>query len=503
MHRWIVLVACALGMSATSALGRDIFLTVGGGPDPTSNQVSLEKNVQYFQRMLARRMPAGVEHTILFADGDDPGRDTQLVDPSQPVPAVNQLLAEIYGQTSGLDERYRSHEVPEVQAPATPSELTRWFDEVAPKLQEGDRLFIYCTGHGGKNAKDLWNSHLWMWRRQQLSVQAMAKELDKVPAGVPVTLVMVQCYGGSFANLVFREGQSDEGVCDAPRCGFFATTHDRPAAGCTPDVDEADYEDYSSHFFAGLFGMSRTGESVTAPDFNGDGHISLEEAHAHAVVFGDSIDIPTTTIEAFLRKYSSTETETDGAVKADMPNDQLFDLASTTEQAMLTGLARRLGLEEANVYLSAKQQSEYAERKRKDIEKQRRPLTNQRNEAAKPIRSAIEALYPELKNPWHPDHARLLEERASEIEQLIQNHPSFEKFDNCRKELAKLSQEIRSLTNREAACARVLRIAENVALGANLPLVADETIQQRYQELHQLEAAQVLAVDDGSVKLAP
>src|SRR5207247_1966972 len=88
------------------------------------------------------------------------------------------------------------------------------------------------------------------------------------------------------------------------RCGFFATTHDRMAAGCTADVMEESYQDYSTYFFAALDGKTRTGERVTGCDYDGDGVVSWEEAHAYALLTSDTVDISMMTSDNFLRMYS-------------------------------------------------------------------------------------------------------------------------------------------------------------------------------------------------------
>ena len=85
------------GLVCRSALGDDHFLTIGGGYSPTGNQVSLEKNVLYFQRLLSDLHLASCPHEIFFSDGDDPGRDVEFADPSTPTPRVNLLLAQVLG----------------------------------------------------------------------------------------------------------------------------------------------------------------------------------------------------------------------------------------------------------------------------------------------------------------------------------------------------------------------------------------------------------------------
>ena len=78
---------------------------------------------------------------------------------------------------------------------------------------------------------------------------------------VNVVLVMVQCHSGGFAHTIFEQANASQALALHARCGFFSQVHDRAAAGCTPDVDEADYQEYSSFFWAALAGRTRAGAS--------------------------------------------------------------------------------------------------------------------------------------------------------------------------------------------------------------------------------------------------
>jgi hypothetical protein len=82
-----------------------------------------------------------------------------------------------------------------------------------------------------------------------------------------------------------------------------------PSVGCTPEVNEADYRDYSSSFFAGLSGRNRVGQPVASADYNRDGRVSFSEAHAFAKVDEQTIDLPISTSEAWLRKRISKQTD--------------------------------------------------------------------------------------------------------------------------------------------------------------------------------------------------
>src|SRR6185295_13844589 len=169
------------------------------------------------------------EHAIYFADGIDPRRDLQFEDPKFEVPRVNELMARISGQTDDLFLQYRSSKVPGVWGPANRKSLTDYFSKVAPKLREGDRLFIYFTGHGGKGSPAR-NTTMALWGESDMPVREFMALLDKVSPKVEVVLVMVQCHSGGFADVIFEKAEAGPMLNSGRRCGFFATVPERTAA---------------------------------------------------------------------------------------------------------------------------------------------------------------------------------------------------------------------------------------------------------------------------------
>ena len=115
---------------------------------------------------------------------------------------------------------------------------------------------------------------------------------------------MVQCYAGGFAHTIFDKADANAGLSTSDRCGFFAQVHDRGAAGCTPDANDADYEEYSSYFWVALAGKSRVGKAVDTADYDKNGQVSFAEAHAYAMIESDTIDVPVRTSGVLLRQYS-------------------------------------------------------------------------------------------------------------------------------------------------------------------------------------------------------
>ena len=205
-------------------------------------------------------------------------------------------------------------------------------------------MIVYLTGHGGKG-KDVQDPHFYMWNRRQMTMKDFTARLDKLPAGVPVVLVMVQCYSGGFANTIFKNGDAKAGLCDANRCGFYATVQDRPAAGCTADIRDENYKEYSTSFWSALCGRTRTGQSVPPPDYDGNGRISFAEAHAYTVLTSDTIDIPVKTSDAFLRSFSKDKADgVSGLLTRESSYDALLAAAAPIDRAVLEGLSSQLKL---------------------------------------------------------------------------------------------------------------------------------------------------------------
>jgi len=111
--------------------------------------------------------------------------------------------------------------------------------------------------------------------------------------------------------------------------------------GCTPEVNEADYEDYSSSFFAGLSGRDRIGHPVSSADYDHDGQVSFAEAHAFAKIDADTPDWPISTVEAWLQRQA---TAVDRRQIFNLPLQDLLAVASPARRVVLTSLAETLGL---------------------------------------------------------------------------------------------------------------------------------------------------------------
>ena len=494
----------------TQVRSADYFLTVGGGYAPTGNQISLEKNVHFFQHLLEARYPASqVQHDIFFSDGDDPGRDLQYVDADARLPRVNLLLATIFRKTNYLNHRYRSHQVPGVTGATTRSNLADWFVEEGAQLKAGDRLLVYVTAHGGKSKdkKRPENTQLFLLNNQPILMTELTKHLDKISAEVPVVVVMVQCYSGGFANVIFKDGDSSKGLAQPNRCGFYATVQTRPAAGCTPDINEENYHEYSSYFWAAILGATRTGQAVSSCDYNEDGVVSFSEAHAYALLTSSTIDISVKTSDAFLRAYSEYPKPGSKGSRRKRRRDErppqplvrlwhpdsafadLIDLARAEERVVLEGLSGQLELFESRRARQARMVAARLAKENKARLSDRNKMRGQYDKLAAGIRREVINRWPELANPWHPSAATIIQKEADAIVECVESHAGYKRFSQLRRRLNRLSQEQLKRDRKWAKCQRLIRTLENVALAANLPHVASAGRQKEYARLLGAEMA--------------
>jgi hypothetical protein len=285
-------------LKTCSTRGEPNFLVLSGGGAPSYNEIAIEKNVLYFQRTLSALGITPKAARIYFANGNDGEKTVRYLDEQG-------------------DEQFKSPDIPGIIGPATWPNLQSAIAESVPPRSSlplstpgpSKPLFFYFTGHGSHNDNNPDNNAMILWNERPVSVQQFTAMLDRLPETTPVVTVMVQCYAGAFANMIYQKGDPKRPVALQTRCGFFATVKELPSVGCTPAVDEADYQDYSSSFFAGLSGVNRVGKPVATADYDRDGRVAFNEAHGFAKVDEQASDLPISTSESWLREqFSAAET---------------------------------------------------------------------------------------------------------------------------------------------------------------------------------------------------
>ena len=339
-------------------------------------------------------------------------------------------MAEFFGDDDGLGLYYRNHAVPGVRGSTNEANIVRWFAEVGPAMQRGDRLVLYVTAHGARsNDRDNpYQTAISLWDGDELRVTELVRLLDQLPEGVSVAAIMVQCYTGGFARFIYNGADPAQGLSPQARCGFFATVHDRVAAGCTPDVDKASYVEYSSYFWEALGGRAQTGEVIAPPDYDGNGRVTFDEAHAYTVLHADTIDLPLRTSGEFLSVESQfADAEHPDLLAEEAPYDVVLGLATPAERAILEGLSAELGLEGAD-RIEAAEDARAGAAAVVSPRRARRRLPAGAGRLRETIAEDLEERWPALANAFNPGVIELLTTHSEEFIAAVEGHPRYREY---------------------------------------------------------------------------
>lgn len=281
--------------------GSPDLLVVGGGPSTAYNQVAIESNVRYVLSLFE----TAHHRTVLFADGNPQSRTVlyeDMPDTDKPAEFLVDLVLDVGSEASALGHTaLRVPRLPQLDGPSARDTVFHAFSKFEQQGAERP-LVLYFTGHGseGEGGDHSLNTYE-LWNGRELTVTDLAGQIARLRAGRPVTLIMAQCFSGAFAATILRGGKSGAPLASQDLAGFFGTTSDRVAAGCTPDVHEAHYQDFTSYFMAALGGRDRMGAPVTGADYNHDDRIGMNEAFCYALIHDPTVDVPVCTSDAFLR----------------------------------------------------------------------------------------------------------------------------------------------------------------------------------------------------------
>lgn len=425
------------------------WIVAGGGPTPELNQVQLEQDVALAARVLAPRGPG----LVLFAGGAG-SRAVQVLDEAREAPAgVRARLAALFAPRGGRDTRYR----PTTLRPDGAASFEGLLSALEGALGDGDApLTVYLAGHGvGGEAPH--ESRFLTWGAHEVWVEDVAQVLDAAPDHRPVRLVVTACHSGGFAELAFHAADPAEGAARTDRCGLFATTWDRASAGCDPNPDRGAQEGYGIHFLNALRGRTRDGRPLEGPalDLDGDGAVSLLEAHAHARVASRSLDVPVTTSERFLRAAVDPAHVGESGPAPPLPE----------ERAVIDGLTERLGLARpADVHgrleaLRLRLEEHAATLDRLDAEL---------DALEEDLRGALLHRWPVLDDPWHPSFARMLAAEGDAIEAFLDESARAARRRELLRERERVAAAHDALLLEAAPHERLARALETLRLAAAL-----------------------------------
>jgi hypothetical protein len=443
---------------------------VSGGPTPDYNQYAIESNARYVEKLTARTS----SKRILFADGRKASR-TIVAQSGGTKQEAEDVFAWLF-DTDPLEAptTYRASTLSRIDGPANRRAVLQNIGWLAGEAKEGQKSLLYFTGHGSPGQKrrmtflgprwseDVENTTYALWGGSNLSVHEVAGALKNWPKQTPLVLLMVQCHAGGFANLLFEGGDPTKPLLPRDFCGFFAATGDRQASGCTPEVDETDYQDFTTHFFAALSGISRSGKPVTGADYDRNGTVSMLEAMTWTNLNDASIDVPVCTSDAYLRtlfpqSYRPNWMKT--------PYSTLLKSAAPWQKAALEGLSKQLALSGEGRIEAALQKQKAAA---KEMEAEDTPFPISLDETAtyaahSRLKRELQTRFPALKSARaSPGFKRA---RSAAVNYLPSRKADFEVLSRALK-LWDRSSEI--AYNREAMTWRFVRTTRTLFLEGRL-----------------------------------
>ncbi len=491
-------------------------LVLGGGYSPSGNQLSLESNVKYFRKVQNAIGLGNASTQVYFADGKEKGRDLQIFDPKFEVPQVNLIFAELFGKTKGIANQYRSNQL-NPDGPSSIISLNNWFNS-QKTITGNQQNIIYFTGHGGKGSnKNPNNTTMYLWDNQKLNVSDFVKKLDQLPEQQSSILVMVQCYSGGFANVIFKDGDPQKEVSNYPRAGFFSTIQTRVAAGCTPDIREESYKEYSTSFWEALSGKSRMGRITRKPDFDADGKTSLMEAHSYVCINSSTIDVPIKTSDVLLRKYLPNEfkqntilKKSSGIIEKYLPkllkNDKLIEnqapqiklasisradllkLANPEEKAVFLGLSEQLKLKGQIPDEELLNLKEKFKKEREEIQKKKKNALDQKNKYRDSLRKKLLLQYPEVSNPFHSTTAKLISSTQNNyVLEIVNREETWKKLMKQKKIVDSFESQRFAIEKKEVKIMRLKKCMENIILAHKLIQQGTDVQINRYKKMLKLE----------------
>jgi len=426
------------------ALDHTRWIAAGGGAVPEINQLSLAMDLG-----LAREVFGADTGLVLFGSG--PGAFVQVLDEQPPAPTLRLRLGELFAPRLAREAHYEPAQLV-IHGDATQRNVLELL-RISATVGRGPLVF-YVAAHGdvGETAEQ---NRIALWGGADITPESLATMLDRVGTHRPIRMVITTCFSGGFSEVMYRGAHQANGLGASPRCGLFSTTWDRQASGCDPDPDRRVHEGYGVHFLNALRLRDREGNTLSLRDLDldGDGHVGFLEAHARVRIVGESIDVPTTTSERWLRATAPTE----GARLA---------VALPEDDAVIRGLGLELHLEPTME--NARRERDALEHRLRDLESRLEPLTERLEQATETVSAMFLARWPVLDDPWHPAWEGTVARDQAELEALFADDPSVRDLEATRAQQARAEDAIGELEVDLARHERLVRALEDRELAERL-----------------------------------
>ncbi|HEX8297460.1 MAG TPA: hypothetical protein VF593_14235 [Chthoniobacteraceae bacterium] len=451
-------------------------LFVGGGPDLEDNGAAIESHLRFASQLLS----TDANRLVHFTDGKPRSKTVSFTDSSKLSIGRRAMEVLLPNNDFGPESESRAPDLGvKVNGPARREDLRRSIGKVAASAKASPKpVLIYFAGHGSHNSRNEENNSFSLWNDEDLSVTHLAAEIARLPPEAPIALVMVQCYSGAFANLIFRHGDPSDGLIEHDLVGFFAASKDRMAAGCGSEIHEPDYQDFSSYFFGALAGKNRLGQPLSGADYDGNGMVTMHEAFCFALIHDGSSDTPTCTSDSFLRRYAPVQEPELFAT----PFARIEAAATPAQRAVLEALSEQLELTGEQRLSAAKDRLEFHEPiARSALIKRYYEDRLQLNDLRQRILATLFSRWPMLRWSSSPEYSEAADAAVAEMDakpalcrELLEANQRYERADAA-------------VENEQAFLLRFVAVCTHIIRRNYLQTNSDAPIKGRFNKLWEAE----------------
>lgn len=474
--RQLLLVASMSVLASGTASATDYIWLIGGGPSLQSSQGQIEENVKWEREILLRQAkPAKLK--IFYTDGDRPEKDVIVW--RHPVEAAETLqpLARVFDAQTHNGVSFHSHTVPGVESGTRADELTGKLKKEFALPVPGDRALLIFYGHGTYEGADVGRNALRLWGNTLLPARELESLLSGIDPNVAVRFVLPQCFSGGFARLMHPRAADTRELVRHNRCGFMSVPEDRESEGCSPSINVGDFRDYSTYFFAALDGRSRLGTELPLAqvDRDGDGVVTLREAHLYSIVTAVSTDSPRSTSEVFLEDWQPWYLRwiTYGP-EPDNVYQQLASQVAVSNSLPPSGRALVMALEQARKQAYDEHQA---------LKLERKIVMSSMKALQETLRTDLTARWPEALYPYTLNFNKFLQTQLGPAQAFIMRHPAYPPLVNHQERILQLDNSILAAERKLAQLDKVRRLRELARILDQFERAASGRERVAYQRL--------------------
>ena len=458
-----------------SAFGADRVWIIGGGPSLLDSQAQIEQNLKWARDVILRKLPKA-DVRIYFNGGLDTSKDVVEWQHPPESSASLQPLARVFGAEFQNGQRYYRNTVPGIDGGTRVGNLvSRLHDEFA-QIKENDRALFIFEGHGNHDSSDASGNALRLWGDTQLTARDLGKLLAEINPRAQVRLFLPQCFAGGFARTIYAMTTEPRASRGHNMCGFMAVATDKLSEGCSSSVDVGGYRDYTTYFFAALDGHTRLGKKLPSnPDLDGNGTVTLREAHLYSLVNGESTDVPRATSEVYLEDWEPWYR-------------RWLTVAPTTDniyRKLLVQLAAKndLPAEDGRLLREAKRMLKELTDAAAVLTKEQEELKKDTKALQARISADVLARWPEARFPYTNNYRTFMLNDVNAAQRFITQDSEYAKLVAMQERDMKLDAEILAKNRKAAQFEKILRISRLAELLDKFERFASDEDRAAYEKL--------------------